>query len=297
VAPTIFPLVGGLGNQLFIYFAGKFFENQTGKNVVFLESKQASSGFSHHSSVQDFNISRSMRIEGANHNWISLRVRRQAYRLGEVIAGDIHRTANWSGLYRSPEIGFDENLKNLNRSNVVEGYFQCHEYYDHVIGLGHPKLELVTESPWLIGMRELARTEDPIMIHMRLGDYLKNQETIGVLSRDYYLQALDLVRELSPNAPVWVFSDDPEQAKIYIGANLGEDSRFIVQPPQSTAAEAMTLMSLGSSLITSNSTFSWWAAKMSKSKRIVTPSQWFTAIESPLGIHSDSWLTVESSWR
>jgi hypothetical protein len=286
-----------LGNQLFIYFAGKFFENQTGQNVVFLDSKQASNGFSHLSSVRDFTISRNIRIENANHNWLSLRFRRQAYRLGEVIAGDKHRTANWSGLYRSPEIGFDENLRNLSRSKVVEGYFQCHEYFDHVMGLGHQKLTLVTESPWLIGMKELAQTEEPIMLHIRLGDYMKNQETIGVLSRDYYLQALDLVTKRNPNAPVWVFSDDPEQAEIYIGANLGEDSRFIAQPPQSTAAEAMTLMSLGSSLITSTSTFSWWAAKMCRSKQIVTPSQWFTARESPVGIHSDSWLTVESSWR
>lgn len=290
-------MVGGLGNQLFIYFAGKFFENETGKNVVYLESNQAAQGFSHLSSVRDFTFSRNIPIENVNHNWLCLRVRRQAYRLSDVIPGDKNSNSGRWGLYRSPEIGFDENLKDLKRIRVVEGYFQCHEYYDYVMGLGHPRLSLVTESTWFTGMKALAKSEDPIMLHIRLGDYLKNQETIGVLSRDYYLKALDLVRESNPHAPVWVFSDDPEQAQKYIGASLGEDSRFIVQPPQSPAAEAMTLMSLGSSLITSNSTFSWWAAKMCMSKHIVIPSQWFKSRKSPLGIHSDSWLTVESSWR
>ena len=148
-----------------------------------------------------------------------------------------------------------------------------------------------------MGMKVLAQTEKPIMMHIRLGDYMKNQETIGALSRTYYLRALDLVRHHYPRSPLWVFSDDPGQAASYLSGNPRGPIRFIAQPTHSTAAEAMTLMSFGSSLITSNSTFSWWAAKIGNSKFTVTPSQWFISGESPVGIHSDSWFTVESTWR
>ncbi len=294
---TSFPLVGGLGNQLFVYFAGKFFESETGNSVVFLASNQAAKAFSHLSSIQDFTLSPNTTIQPPNQNRLTNRIRRQAYRLGEHFSGDKHGILAFSGVYKSSGVGFDEKLKEASLSKLVEGYFQCHQYFDHVMALGHPNLALVTETAWFAGMKSLAQTEKPIMLHIRLGDYIKNQETIGVLSKDYYSKSLDLVRQHFPRSPLWVFSDDPEQASTYLGSTLGEPFRIIEQPTESTAAEAMMLMSLGSSIITSNSTFSWWAAKIGNSRVTVTPSQWFISGESPIGIHSDSWFTVESTWR
>jgi hypothetical protein len=70
----------------------------------------------------------------------------------------------------------------------------------------------------------------------------------------------------------------------------------VLQPRESTAAEALYLMSLGSGSVISNSTFSWWSAKLGNGGPIVAPQSWFKTLPEPLHLIPPDWLRIPSTW-
>ena len=90
---------------------------------------------------------------------------------------------------------------------------------------------------------------------------------------------------------VIVFTDDPEWAKVQ---ELFPDDRFFVSETDCAYTD-MCLMSLCDYHIIGNSTFSWWGAWLSSSKKVVAPKQWFGA---PLeandlsDLYCDGWVVL-----
>jgi len=100
-----------------------------------------------------------------------------------------------------------------------------------------------------------------IAVHIRRGDY--DGKYHALLNTDYYMKAL----EQMPNIPIIVFSDDVKKAvKVLPNAD-----RYICGVPEYD----MALMTLADYHVIANSSYSWWGAWLSDSKKIVAPSQWF----------------------
>jgi hypothetical protein len=137
---------------------------------------------------------------------------------------------------------------------------------------------------------------------VRRGDYLlEKNDFIGALSVNYYLKALRLVdRKLEhriTGRPIWIVSDDPSVVREeFAGTSEFESAQYIEAPKNSDPAESLVLMSAASSIVISNSTFSWWSAALSQGANIVAPSKWFKESEDPDSLIPDSWLRAESSW-
>ena len=106
--------------------------------------------------------------------------------------------------------------------------------------------------------------DEYIGIHVRRGDYLNHPLVHPTCSMQYYEEGLASL----PDKPVKVFSDDRE----WCVKNFKGD-RFHI----STAnfIEDFELMSKCSYNIIANSSFSWWAAWLSDSKKVIAPSTWF----------------------
>jgi hypothetical protein len=55
-------------------------------------------------------------------------------------------------------------------------------------------------------------------------------------------------------------------------------------------------MSMGKFLVISNSTYSWWAGRISSAEKIIAPNKWFKGINDPKSIYPPNWQKIESSW-
>ena len=188
----------------------------------------------------------------------------------------------FDSIYDEKYIGFQEEidaikiwlLNSKSRVFYLRGLFQDFVYFD-----SQPRKDLNLKNPstWYQQFREESRVTKPIILHVRLGDYLQGSGvTLGVLSLEYYKNALNLIREKYPNNEVWVFSNETAKAKILLTPIIDSSFRFINEAEGKDPAEVLLAMSLGQALIVSNSTFSLWSAKISHDLNlIVIPEPFF----------------------
>lgn len=293
-------LVGGLGNQLFGYFAGQYLEKVCGHKVKFLSSKQSDSFFANRSSLGDLSVIEESRLKNREAEKFRGFVLRQGARFGKLLysrfPGSKHRLGTLSP-FDSEEIGFDPLMRHVKVGSLVQGYFQTYRYFDEVMETGHPNVQLKNPSDWFLAMTRRIQIESPIIVHARRGDYANHAATIGVLNAGYYRNALDVMssqRELSTR--VWLFSDDPKWAEMLASRLSDWSTEIINQPANCSAAEVMMLMAQGPAIVMSNSTFSWWAAKLGNSKLVVAPSPWFKSQNEPTDLIPPSWVRTVGVW-
>ena len=151
---------------------------------------------------------------------------------------------------------------------------------------------------WFAQLKVIAEETQPIMIHVRQGDYHEDVNAfIGVLGPNYYRNAINEVRAAGINSPMWVFSDDIESAKRILNLNDVENLKWIVAPDGTDPAEEIAMMQFGSAHIIANSTFSWWGAYFSRSTKIViAPGVWFKGQAEPLDLIPPDWKRIENDW-
>ena len=106
-----------------------------------------------------------------------------------------------------------------------------------------------------------------ISLHVRRTDYIDNANH-DCVTLDYYAKALEMMPK---DLKVIIFTDDAEWAK---AQPLFPDDRFFVSETNCPYTD-MALMGLCDYHITANSSYSWWGAWLSSSKRVITPSVWF----------------------
>lgn len=109
----------------------------------------------------------------------------------------------------------------------------------------------------------------PIALHYRAGDYA-HAEGIGVLKHDYYSRAL---AKLDSSNKIMVFSDDRDAA-ISLITSLGIENRSEISH-QESAIDVLFALATAESLITSNSTLSWWANYFSNSPIRIAPKPFY----------------------
>jgi hypothetical protein len=287
-------LLGGLGNQLFGYFAGKYLSERLSTKLVLDLSKQEFNSH-HQSSILDFSfVSEEVRWDS------NLPV---AERLINLIPprfpGLQIRAEKYFKYYASKTIGFDSRLESLQDGVTITGYFQTHRYFsalEDFPALG--PMSLVSPSSWFSEMADRVRKTRPIMIHIRRGDYLDAvNHSMGTLSQHYFESAFELLKE-DPEyteSPIWIFSDSISMARQEAHGIPGEV--FVVDAPlESTAAENLTLFSMGSSHIISNSTFSYWGATFSQRQKVIAPNKWFRQLDDPRELIPSKWKTSTSTW-
>ena len=98
-----------------------------------------------------------------------------------------------------------------------------------------------------------------VAVHVRRTDYLNLGQIYDVVDKTYYLKAVNAIRDLHKEVALHLFSDDPEGAIHWLGDSIKFD-KIISQPTNVPSGEVLRLMSTYESIITANSTFSWWAA-------------------------------------
>lgn len=296
-------LFGGLGNQLFQYFAGQYLANKSDANLK-IDSTFSQFGRSGHSDwIGDTTLPGNITMSAPRHSFRyldSLLKRRLRELLARVIKGK-QRQLKILHQYHSSAPGYDPQVEQLKPSVTIVGYFQTWRYFEALKKKGLvPEIEMKRPSAWFLEMTNRIDSQGRVLgIHVRRGDYVGNAE-IGSLSMSYYVAATEELRSRGVTwDAVWIFSDDVllTQNEFKEFSNVKENLVFVEPPLGSHAFESMLLLSRCSSLIIANSTFSWWAATLgNQEKSVVCPSKWFAELEDPRDLYPQNWIQATSSW-
>ena len=187
---------------------------------------------------------------------------------------------------------FDEELFRLCPDHVnLQGYFQTEKYFKHIED--ELRKDFTFNSEILEPCKEMVESVDnPIALHVRRTDYVRNQANHNLLSLEYYQAALE---QFNSDRNVIVFSDEPAwcmEQEIFSG------DRFIISENEDNRID-LCLMSLCNDFIIANSSFSWWGAWLSsnKNKKVIAPAQWvgktgYTKDHDTKDLIPDDWIKI-----
>jgi hypothetical protein len=163
----------------------------------------------------------------------------------------------------NPEVFLVPNNVNLH------GYFQSEKYFLDKEELILKNLQFKRHIKERASMLITKLRETLCAVHVRRGDYLNLQHIHCFPGNDYYQHAIEAISKHSKNTKFLIFSDDIEWCKsleIFKNCLFSEENDDRVE---------LCMMTLCDSHIIANSSFSWWGARLAKSKMTIAPAAWF----------------------
>ena len=280
-------IVGGLGNQMFQYAAGRALSVETGQELKldlssmkkYTRRKFALGQFDIDATVASF------RELPATH-----RKSRFLHRLQRMLRSQVP----CRHVVEKAQV-FDSGVLELKGPVYLEGYWQSEKYFASVSDRIRREFRLASAmtAPRMTVLTEIKGT-NAVSVHVRRGDYVTSPQANaihGVLEPSWYHSAMSRMAERLVEPTFFVFSDDPAWAR----ANLPSAWPTVFVEPKDDGLDAqdMLLMAACSNHIIANSTFSWWGAWLNPAptKHVIAPLHWFRS-----EAHTDKDL-VPSTWE
>lgn len=182
-------------------------------------------------------------------------------------------------LHSAPTFAFYPEFFEQPDHTYLSGMFQSERFFAPVADLLRLHFSFRYPAPPPVeAVAARIRSGPSAAVHFRRGDYTRDPtfaREIGVLGPSYYERAVARLRERSPGATLYIFSDDIDAvAREFKPAGPHEFVRCI---GPSHAYDKIRLMALCDHIAIANSTFSWWAAWLNPSptKLVIAPDPWF----------------------
>ncbi len=279
-------ITGGLGNQMFIAAFREELLERGFRAVLFVPFKKSSKKYGH----QGYELEKLFEIKPGK-GYLELfaiellSLYNHLLRITPVKSRHFFYRAVGISIVTVPEnfIFYSSVFEFKNTNELYRGTWQSELFFSNAqkrvkeIFVFKKKMasEKTTEMINQIG------NENGVSIHIRRGDYLSNQYAngfAGVCTPDYYIRAIDLIKEKVDKPVFYVFTDDPEwvnenfklENAVYVHHNKGIDSW-----------QDMYLMSECKHNIIANSSFSWWGAWLNANptKIVIAPLKWWKPFE------------------
>jgi hypothetical protein len=305
-------LTGGLGNQLFQYAAGLYLAEKHNLNLIAdvstgsprVDRSGAPEIYSFELPLMDsvnpipFTTPLVSRICGYRLRRALNRkfMNRKSSSVRDFIFRDFwisFSIRKFVKLFVSEELG-NISLPNYKRSTYLIGYFQtyCFAQYPRVYD-SLMSLRLRNPNPDVAQYFALSELEKPLIVHVRLTDYL-SEVSFGIPGSKYYSDAIAEQWDLGIYKKIWVFSDDIEGARQRIPQHFYSNIRWI-SAADLDSASTLEVMRFGHGYVIANSSFSWWGAFLSYKAniKIIAPKPWFIGKEEPLDLIPLEWSRYE----
>lgn len=292
----------GLGNQLFTFHAGLALASRTKSNLKIDLTGTRDEQRRRQSSIQDleieihnadFEITWLDRDKSSSHIFLERAIHK--------ICKSTQTTRRLMHQFRSLEYGYDPKLYNIHLPSAVWGNYQSWRYPLDLEKSGViVKMKIRNPTTWYTEMKKIGEDSRPIAIHIRRGDYSDYAHNLGLLCEDYFLEALAhyLNSHDRANRPIWIFSDTVEVAESFMNSLNLPDIAVITPPVESCSAESLLLLSLSSVIITSNSSWSWWAGWLGRQdNHVIIPEPYYKSFEGEFLDHiPPAWEKFPSKW-
>ena len=200
------------------------------------------------------------------------------------------RGRGWLSIHISSGLGFST-LEEFNGSVFLIGYFQSHIFPDLWFDSGSIKY---LEDGIALKFDDSPKIEK-IAVHVRLGDYLK-EGSFGIPDEGYYLKAIEMVPN-TEHISIDLYTNSPELVMEYY-PSLPWSRIEIKYSDKESSINVLSRMTKYKYLVIGNSTFSWWAAYLSRySEIVVYPTPWFKELESPSMLCPITWSPCDATFR
>ena len=289
--------MGGLGNQMFQYAAGKYFAAKYGAKLAILfnpdDHRSSSAGWSRPFQLEVFRIETPMRRASLKDKVAFMRSRsaRRVLDLG-------FRLANrrlWIDVpeYRFfPELPYDP----LPSAVYLKSTWQAAGYAAAVEEGLREDLRFREEAQGkdAEALEAIAACRCPISVHLRRGDYTQIRAS-WLLSPSYYADAWKMALDRREDAEFFVFSDDMEFARKVLPRSA--PLHFVEHNKEQTAYQDLRLMAACRDHIIANSSFSWWGAWLNPraDKMVIAPKYWENRRESYYpDLYPPDWRLIEN---
>jgi hypothetical protein len=292
--------MGGLGNQMFQYAAGRSLANRHNArlklDVSFLESDQKGVSARRAYEMKHLNICADIatprevaEITGCGNNRIETMLVRIRQSTGLVTLKP--------NVFFERHFHFDKAFLAAPDNTYLEGYWQSEKYFKDIETIILREF-FVKIKPDSIN-KQIADTigsVNAISLHIRRADYVTSMttnETHGTCSTEYYLRAADMIARQVSSPHFFVFSDDP----IWVKENIMLDHpmTFVTNNKDDRNYEDLRLMTICRHHIIANSTFSWWGAWLclNPKKIVIAPKVWFRKfVGDTRDLIPNSWIRI-----
>ncbi len=267
--------MGGLGNQLFQYAAGKALAAHHGTelwvDLSFLEAEGEHT--KRHLELQAFKVNYRICTKKELERFTQPSIFRKAISKYLPFAGFQNYIAN------EKNFAYQEDFFSYPANTYLNGFWQSEKYFKQIRDLLLHELVIKKPLPNNCADIKNAILKTPsISLHIRRGDYVSNKQANafhGVLPIAYYEEAVNYLNALFGPLPVFVFSDEMDWVKQNL--RLNNASTYVDVNTGGSAIYDLHLMSLCRHNIIANSSFSWWGAWLNAQpdKVVIAPKQWF----------------------
>jgi hypothetical protein len=299
-------LTGGLGNQMFQYAAGLALAEQR-RTVHKLDVSwyREYSQYEAHNryALSCFNITEQFATADDIHHVQGIPLRRaERWLLATAKVLGVNRCFRESGAgnwHKPPTFRYYPEFFQQPNNTYLNGMFQSEKFFAPVADLLRLHFSFrYPATPEVAALSVRIKQGPSAAMHFRRGDYTRNatfKQELGVLDLAYYYRAVDLLREISPDATLYIFSDEIESvAREFKPAGPHEFVRCV---QHWHAYDKIRLMSECEHIAIANSTFSWWAAWLNPStqKRVIAPDPWFAdGGKDGTDLTPESWLRLRT---
>lgn len=273
-------LMGGLGNQMFQYAAGRNLALKKGCGL------ELNTYPFRHDRLRDYALG-SLNIKASLRDEYSCLYKTRFKYPGLLFASDTtyvleqkkHRFVFCPGLF--------EDAKG---KVALYGYWQAEKYFSGIRDILLDELSLKEKpSEYFTETSEIMRTTNSVAVHFRRGDYIDNSNVGAICDFDYYLNALAYIEKASGISDLFIFSDEPDWVRSNFRTNY--KTSYI---SSGNDVEDLLLMGSCRNNVIANSSFSWWGAWLNRNndKIVVAPSLWTRAHANTDDLIPEGWVRI-----
>jgi len=271
-------IIGGLGNQMFQYAAGRALSLHLNQPFKLDISDFKRYGLRTFDLKNCFDCSGEISTDDDVHRilgWQSIRVIRRLLNKPKL---SILRSKQF---IIEPHSHYWPGLQKCSSSSYLQGHWLSEKYFQSSEMQIRKDFEF---KAFLNNENSLLAAEingvNSVSLHVRRGDYASDSKTLathGLCDLRYYYSAIDYIANRVRNPTFFIFSDDISWARENL--KIGYKCRYIDHNHGAEAYNDMRLMSLCNHNIIANSTFSWWGGwlNINPHKIIIAPKRWFAS--------------------
>ena len=289
-------LRGGIGNQLFQYFAGLDLANQCNLKLM-LEDSLVQDRKNGLRSIHSLRIQADFVQDCISTNRLRLQRITDAAQLRSVFVNAYLAPITKRVIIN--EVGFDSRVYEYKFGQSLVGYFQTWKHVENCPLTAREDLVAdFLESTRVKGLLSISGSKRVIGIHIRRGDYVALKNRFGIIGNSYYAMAL---KELDFNSgldEIWIFTDGSID-EVHETLDLKNIQYRIFNSKSGLSdLEQLALMAQLKHLIIANSSFSWWAGALTSPDSIViAPLKWYRSMPDPNCLIPSRWIQIENEWE